>query len=89
MDGEKSEIQTEEHVDLTLFDYYQNKKDSDLLLLYPELPSDYFEKNGDPFQKEKNPIQQAVDKYNDLPVKPYVRKNKQTNAYEIGIRFDF
>lgn len=89
MDGEKSETQTEEHVDLTLFDHYQNQKDSDLALLYPELPSDYFEKNGDPFQEEKSPIRKVIDKYNDLPVKPYVRKSKQSNAYEIGIRFDF
>lgn len=89
MDGEKSETQAEDRVDLTLFDYYQNQKDPNLSLLYPELPSDYFEKNGDPFQEEKNPIRKAIDMYNDLPMKPYVRKSKQTSGYEIGLRFDF
>lgn len=101
MDGEKSEMSVDNDEDLTLWGYYKKQDNSDLSLLYPELPKDYFRDKGDVFEKRKNPIEKVIDEYNNLPIKPYIKKrdlnntddapgeNKPVDAYEIGIRIDF
>ena len=73
--------------------------DSNLSLLYPSLPDNYFENLPDSvFKPNPNPIESLFKKYNDMPIKPYItRKNLNAGdddapakkAWEIGIKIVF
>ena len=90
----------DEKIDLSLSAAWL-KRDSQLSMLYPPLPDDYFEgKDVDEMLKRPstNPIDNIVDAYNNLPVKPYIKRRdlndgdesaKSKHAWEIGIKFDF
>ncbi len=76
------------------------KNDAARELLFPPLPDNYFEgKDMDQIlQKPLNPIEKVVDKYNSLPVKPYIKRRNlncddeqaaEKAAWEIGISIDF
>ena len=92
--------ENDEKLDLSLSATWL-KRDSQLSILYPPLPDDYFEgKDVDELLKRPstNPIDTIVDTYNNLPVKPYIRRRdlnagdesaKSKHAWEIGIKFDF
>lgn len=92
--------ENDEKLDLSLSAAWL-KRDSQLSMLYPPLPDDYFEgKDVDELLKRPstNPIDTIVDTYNNLPVKPYIKRRdlnagdesaKSKHAWEIGISFDF
>ena len=67
--------------------------------LFPPLPDNYFDKLSDTvFQKQPHTLKQLLDKYESLPVKPFVRQKNlnegdesapEKNILEIGLSFDF
>ena len=94
------DLADDEKVDLSLSAAWL-KRDNQLSMLYPTLPDDYFEgKDVDEMLKgpSTNPIDNIVDTYNNLPVKPYIKRRdlndgdesaKSKHVWEIGIKFDF
>ena len=71
-------------------------------LLFPQLPEDYFRDKEAAFSfDDRNPIEKAIDAYNNASIKPYIRRNTlggdgdpledgaKKPAWEIGISFTF
>lgn len=70
-------------------------------LLFPQLPDDYFKYNDCIQFDNRNPIEKAIDAYDNAPIKPYIRRNKlggdgdplddeaRKTGWEIGINFSF
>ena len=70
-------------------------------LLFPQLPDDYFKYNDCLQFDDRNPIEKAIDAYNNAPVKPYIKRSKlggdgdpldneaRKNCWEIGLEFKF
>lgn len=70
-------------------------------LLFPPLPDDYFKYNDCIQFDNRNPIEKAIDAYNNAPIKPYIKSRKlggdgdpledgaRKTAWEIGINFSF
>lgn len=70
-------------------------------LLFPLLPDDYFKYNDCLQFDDRNPIEKAIDAYNNAPIKPYIKRRKlggdgdplddeaRKTAWEIGINFTF
>ena len=94
----------EEQSELTVEEVLSGKKKENKSieeLLFPPLPDDYF-KNNDGIQFDnRNPIEKAIDTYNNASIKPYIRSKKlggdgdpvddtgRKSALEIGINFSF
>lgn len=72
-------------------------------ILFSPLPDDYF-KNNDCLQFDnRNPIEKAIDAYNNAPIKPYIRRTQlggdgdpfndddeaRKTGWEIGLEFKF
>ncbi len=71
-------------------------------LLFPPLPDDYFKYNDCIQFDNRNPIEKAIDAYDNAPIKPYIRRNKlggdngdplddsaRKSGWEIGLKFTF
>lgn len=70
-------------------------------LLFPPLPDDYFKYNDCLQFDNRNPIEKAIDAYNNAPIKPYIKRRKlggdsdplddeaRKSGWEIGINFTF
>lgn len=70
-------------------------------LLFPPLPDDYFKYNDCLQFDDRNPIEKAIDAYNNAPIKPYIKRRQlggdgdplddeaRKAGWEIGINFTF
>ena len=80
----------------------KKKKDKSIeQLLFQPLPDDYFKYNDCLQFDDRNPIEKAIDAYNNAPIKPYIKRRKlggdgdplddeaRKTAWEIGINFTF
>lgn len=90
--------------ELTPDEVLTGKKKEDISieeLLFPPLPDDYFKYNDCLQFDDRNPIEKAIDAYNNAPIKPYIRRRKlggdgdpledeaRKTAWEIGLNFSF
>ena len=70
-------------------------------LLFPPLPDDYFKNNNGIQFNDNNPIENAIDAYNNVKIKPYIKHKTlggdgdplddaaKKSAWEIGLHFSF
>lgn len=94
----RSESNKQEERIPTLWDTL-SADDGSFAKLFPPLPDNYFDKQPDTvFQKQPSKLKQLLDKYESLPVKPFVRQKNlnegdesapEKNILEIGLSFDF
>ena len=83
---------------LSYVNWLASLDDNDISALYQPLPNDYFADKPNALKKQLNPIDAAVKKYIDAPIKPYIRRKDlnegdidapEKNAIEIGVKFEF